>query len=350
MRSSTTVVIKNFTITPSLDPKLNGTEAGIYIWSNCDSCTIADCIIAYFNNTYIYRTYYGIRLSGIRCTAYRNILKNNVYGILLDGFQSMAYGNTIQNNTYGVYCYRYDGDGNIVLYDNIMIGNSYGIYCYHYKGNGNNIAKAYANNIIENNYGIYCYTSKNNKFYHNNLINNYVQMYSYASINILDDGLEGNYWSNNVGLDSEPDGICDSPYIIDANNWDNYPLMGKFSKFSITSNYVVQAICNSTITNFKFNGTALRFYVSGDSGTKGFCRINIPTSLMSGPYKVFINDYEVAFQLLPCSNSTHNYLYFAYVHSSKEVIIIPEWSSTLLVLLSTITLTITISQSKRRHK
>jgi nitrous oxidase accessory protein NosD len=47
------------------------------------------------------------------------------------------------------------------------------------------------------------------------------------SHNAWDNGLEGNYWSNYNGGDSNGDGIGDTPYIIDQDNQDNYPLIGK---------------------------------------------------------------------------------------------------------------------------
>jgi nitrous oxidase accessory protein NosD len=40
-----------------------------------------------------------------------------------------------------------------------------------------------------------------------------------------DNGSEGNYWDNYTGLDENEDGIGDTPYIIDENNQDNFPLM-----------------------------------------------------------------------------------------------------------------------------
>jgi len=61
-------------------------------------------------------------------------------------------------------------------------------------------------------------------------------VFSYASTNIWDDGYPsgGNYWSDYNGTDlfSGPyqnitgsDGIGDTPYVIDENNRDRYPLM-----------------------------------------------------------------------------------------------------------------------------
>jgi len=69
---------------------------------------------------------------------------------------------------------------------------------------------------------------------------------------------------------------------------------------------------------------------------------------MNETYTVFVNGTEVPFNLLPCSNSTHSYLYFTYNHSTQEVIIIPEfptWTSMLLIL---IVLTVVIAIYKRR--
>ncbi|NWG11754.1 hypothetical protein HXY33_08445, partial [Candidatus Bathyarchaeota archaeon] len=212
--------------------------------------------------------------------------------------------------------------------------------------------------------------SSNNSIYHNNFINNSNQAYSYNSINKWDYGYPsgGNYWNDYTnsdyqqGLDqniSGSDGVGDSGYGVNSNpqtppelvQFDNYPLMGSFSDFNATSEQHVQIICNSSITDFQFNGTIISFYVSGENDTAGFCRICIPTSLMNGIYRVFVNGTEVSYNLLACSNSTHTYLYFIYTHSTKEVVIMLEFPSIMLFqLFMTSTLVLFVLRKKRGCK
>lgn len=66
-------------------------------------------------------------------------------------------------------------------------------------------------------------------FFHNNFMDS-IQVVSNSS-NFWDNGEEGNYWSDYPGTDSDGDGIGDTPYIIDANNIDRYPLMNPFSDY-----------------------------------------------------------------------------------------------------------------------
>jgi hypothetical protein len=155
-----------------------------------------------------------------------------------------------------------------------------------------------------------------------------IQLYWSNSWNITH---EGNFWSDYSGDDLDYDGIGDTPHIIDANNIDHYPLMGMFSKYNATSEQQVQTICNSTISEFQHNGTAISFNIAGENGSAGFCRICIPTALMNETYQVYVNGTEVEYNLLPVSNSTHSYLYFTYQHSTKEVVIIPEFPSLILL-------------------
>jgi parallel beta-helix repeat protein len=103
------------------------------------------------------------------------------------------------------------------------------------------------NTMINNALGLSVDKGSNCVAYHNNFINNTQQVLTENGSQVLfDNGYPsgGNYWSGYVGIDlkSGPiqdqlgsDGIGDTPYIIDANNTDHYPLMSLWnSNASIT--------------------------------------------------------------------------------------------------------------------
>jgi len=143
------------------------------------------------------------------------------------------------------------------------------------------------------------------------------------------------------------DGIGDTPYIIDSSNKDNFPLMGTFSDFNAPSKYHVQTICNSTISDFQFNGTAISLNAAGKNGTNGFCRISLPAAPINGTFTVSVNGTDVPYTLLPESNNTQSYLYFTYHHSTQEATI-PEFpSSIILPLFLTATLLTAMIYKKR---
>ena len=280
------------------------------------------CIIE--NNTISGAVFAGIRLIW---SADNNIIRNN----------------TISNNGYGIHITH--SSRNTII-NNRIVDKGGGITMAG--GNGNTVI----GNTLSNNWESirFSHSSYDNIIYHNNFINNTNQIGNPVhsdplSSNRWDNGLEGNYWSDYKGQDVNSDGIGDTPYIVDC---DNYPLMGMFSDFSVTSELHVQTVCNSSISDFQFNGTAISFEVTGENGTTGFCRICIPTALMNGTYRVFVNDIEVPHTLLPCSNSTHSYLYFTYNHSTQEVKIVPEFPSWTSMLLVLIVLAVAIAIYKRR--
>jgi len=158
------------------------------------------------------------------------------------------------------------------------------------------------------------------------------------SANVWDDGNEGNYWSDYTGQDLNRDGIGDPSYIINVNNKDNNPLMGKFSDFDINwkdKTHHATTISNSTISNLRFEvgretgNKIISFSVAGEDGTVGFCRIMIPTELMNYPCIVLVDEEEIVPVILDVSNKTYARLYFTYVHISHTIAII---SSKLLYL------------------
>ena len=78
-------------------------------------------------------------------------------------------------------------------------------------------------------------THKNvfNVLYHNSFVNNTMQVYdcectdphTIQHLNIWDNGVSGNYWSDYNGTDTNQDGIGDTPYPISSDDVDTFPLM-----------------------------------------------------------------------------------------------------------------------------
>jgi len=330
-------------------------DAGQVILVNCSYITV--------RNSRLSNTTTGVQLLQTESTEIsgNNITANNDLGIQLhDSSNNNITGNYIADNDEGIQLHDssnnnisgnnitanvwdgiqlYDSSNNNIFSNNLAANNQTGIRLYQ-SSNNNSIF----GNCIANNYEAIqlLWPSADNVIYHNNFVDNLYLYLNPPSIgNFWDDGYPsgGNYWSSYESADlysgegqneTGRDGIGDTPYVQD-----NYPLMGVFVDFVATSEYHVQTICNSSISDFQHNDTALSFTVTGEDDTAGFCRIYIPTTLMNGTYKVFVNGTEVPSALLPSSNTTHTYLYFTYNLSTQEVIIIPElpdWTSMLLLL------------------
>jgi len=254
-----------------------------------------------------------------------------------------------------------------------------------FKSNDNLIVN---NRISNNSVGACFYQSNGNAFYHNSFVNNTIEVISnfYSpfsppsgsySRNVWDDDYPsgGNYWSNYTGTDlysgyyqneTTSDGMGDAPYTIDANNTDNYPLVGMFQSYDVTyftlplvaHSCSVTVISNSTVSNFASliwiehpEVIMIEFNVTGEEGTTGFCRVSFPTAMMNSTYHVFVNGTETSYNLLPCSNADYSYLYFTYTHSTEGVIIIPEFPSFLILpMLMVVTLPAVIVYRKKHAK
>jgi parallel beta-helix repeat protein len=157
------------------------------------------------------------------------------------------------------------------IYWNNIVNDQVGIESY---GSANN--NIYANNIADCNVGISLSGSDQNRIFQNNITtcgyavnirgsdnalynNNFVEnghqvsishqtlftsdiITAYSTNNAFDLGypLGGNFWSDYNGTDANQDGIGDTPYIINENHTDRYPLMNPFSA-SIALQDVVSA-------------------------------------------------------------------------------------------------------------
>jgi parallel beta-helix repeat protein len=159
------------------------------------------------------------------------IIKGGQFGVYLNRCSNI----TVSNNTITGVSYPYppSGTGGIFVWGgdhHIIVGNRlennyHGIYL----GYGVEYCTISGNNITGNSKGIVLSSiSSNNIIYHNNFINNTLHVDDYGdtpSLNAWDNGKEGNFWSDYNGTDANSDGIGDTPYEVDSNNKDRYPLM-----------------------------------------------------------------------------------------------------------------------------
>ena len=119
------------------------------------------------------------------------------------------------------------------------------------------------------------------------------------------------------------------------------------------SNYPVSIVTNSTISNFTFNQSLkeINFNVTGLDGTLGFCNLTLPNTLVQdlwqGTFTVLV-DGEEPIQMNIWTDETHTHVYFTYVHSEHEVVIIPEFQAFLVPPLFIITTLVTAMVCRRR--
>jgi parallel beta-helix repeat protein len=151
----------------------------------------------------------GIRLTDGNCIQIKNNkITNNYCGVNASSSYNMIFNNEITSNQYS----------------GVLI-------------TGGSSSTIFENNITSNNYGICLNSSQSNSnlIYHNNLNNTHQAEISEVA-GLWDIGYPsgGNYWSDYNNTDSftgpfqnetGSDGIGDTPYVIDVDNQDRYPLM-----------------------------------------------------------------------------------------------------------------------------
>jgi parallel beta-helix repeat protein len=241
---------------------VNGNDAssdgdGIYLYySNCNTVSWNNVTANNFagihlsssnNNTLIGNTATSNRYEGISLSDSSD--DNTIDGNIATGSFAGIYLIASSNNTISRSSFSANDDGVYLdnssntntVSGNTIIANHLGFSFYSSFDN-----TVSGNNVTANDYsGIWLYSSSNNILHHNNFINNAIQASSQNSTNTWDNGYPsgGNYWSDYHGTDSSrgpfqnmtgSDGIGDTPYVINPNNTDHYPLMGLYSTNSLS--------------------------------------------------------------------------------------------------------------------
>jgi parallel beta-helix repeat protein len=236
------VTIENNTITSNAD--------GIYLY-NASSCTLS-------GNSIASSSQYGL---DINCSSNLILRNNHVnsskynFGVVGNDLSHYVHDIDQSNEVNGkeiVYLINLTGgvvDG--AIFPNLGylgIVNSSNVHIRNVELRDNiqgmlfaatNYSFAVKSNITNNLYGFHLWSSYNNTVFYNNFINNSQQAYAPVSVNVWDNGYPsgGNYWSDYAGMDqysgpyqneTNSDGIGDTPYVIDAENMDDYPLMSPY--------------------------------------------------------------------------------------------------------------------------
>jgi hypothetical protein len=155
-------------------------------------------------------------------------------GVFVEGVREVLIkGNIVLDSFYGICafdCFRNTVEANVVKHCRVGIYVQSGCY-------GHLIVM---NSIVDNDEGIVlsCFWATpgpipcptDHEVYHNNFKDNTLQAQDYGLCDLWDDGYPsgGNYWSDYTGVDTDADGIGDTPYVIDEHNQDRYPLMNPF--------------------------------------------------------------------------------------------------------------------------
>jgi parallel beta-helix repeat protein len=187
----------------------------IYYWVNQQNLTVPSDAgyVALINCT-------NITVENLR-------LLHNGQGILVvNSTHSTCTQNVISNNEYGIHLIS---SANNTFTDNYITNNFWeGILLS--RGSTNNIITG--NNVTDTSYcGLQIDESWNNVIYWNNFINNNWHAGHYgAPMNTWDDGVRGNYWGDYQekypnASELNGFGFWDTPYVINVNNTDFYPLV-----------------------------------------------------------------------------------------------------------------------------
>ncbi|MCK4481777.1 right-handed parallel beta-helix repeat-containing protein, partial [Candidatus Bathyarchaeota archaeon] len=288
------------------------------------------------NNEVTYNRLYGISIKvWLLVGSFNNITNNRVSnngagGIYLEGEDNtLIAGNTINSNPFGIVITSplYIPAEKNKITDNTIFDNDLGIGLD--SAPNNTVSR---NTIANNDLGINLTgsTSVDNAIYHNNFLNNLQQASTAtASSNTWNSSYPsgGNHWSDYTGTDPDGDGIGNTPYIIDAQNQDNYPHMNPIPRrITVTvdsQEYEMAMESDAVLTQIAATESSLHFDVTGSTGQTAYVNASFPVGLNKTAIKVYVNEAELTPPPFPIitSNGTHYFVYFEVTLSTKTITI-----------------------------
>jgi len=208
------------------------------------------------------------------------------------------FENNIKDNNDGIELWR-SSDYNDISRNHIAGNNDESVWVY--QSSYNTIT---GNNITNNKQGIELEYSSFNSIYHNNFVENTQQANNRYSgyANTWDNGYPsgGNYWSDYLerypyALEIGDSGIWDTPYNLDEDNQDNYPLVEPWIPTSPTINATINIIPN--MLNLRNKKSHIKAFIEFQDGynvsdidvTTIFLNDTIPIDLN---VSIVIGDYD----------------------------------------------------------
>jgi parallel beta-helix repeat protein len=224
---------------------ISGGNDLLEVWNCPDNLVVGNTVSqGNWNNILVAHTR-NVTVIGNTCTEsgiHNTMWPEGSYGISIENCWNITVreNNATANRGSGVY---FSNTTDSTVIGNNLIGNYYsGIEFYEPFVHNNRVT---SNRIENNTAGLRFVGAQNNIIYHNDFVNNSVQVSidSASTGNTWNDAYPsgGNYWSDHIGVDEKSgpyqnvtgsDGIIDTPYIIDSNNRDSYPLMSPYQYWS----------------------------------------------------------------------------------------------------------------------
>lgn len=184
------------------------------------------------------------------CSIRDSVLRNSTLGVEINCYNTTVANSVIKENYKGISM-PMSGGNNTITGNTIIDSIWYGL------------------EIIYNNNGS---TVFHNSFISNSQYQFYAHAYITGTVCVWDNGVEGNYWSNYTGTDTDGDGTSETPHIIDVLNRDNHPLMSPYMQGDVNH--------DATIDIFDCVLAALAFgSVPSDPQWNPHCDVNLDNTI-----------------------------------------------------------------------